>query len=129
MVQPKPKEALESTPAVNKVQPRTTPVPQPIQINQPKSQPVVKSTVSGTNNVVKPPIQQQSQPVIPEEPEKKISMFNLLMHYSKENKALYDQQKAAKRLKMMHKNRHRLIKMLTETQVKSMVITAIKFQM
>lgn len=99
MVQPKPKEALESTPAVNKVQPRTTPVPQPIQINQPKSQPVVKSTVSGTNNVVKPPIQQQSQPVIPEEPEKKISMFNLLMHYSKENKALYDQQKAAKKAK------------------------------
>lgn len=99
VVQPKPKEALESNPAVNKVQPRTTPVPQPIQINQPKSQPVVKSTVSGTNNVVKPPIQQQSQPVISEEPEKKISMFNLLMHYSKENKALYDQQKAAKKAK------------------------------
>lgn len=99
VVQPKPKEALESIPAVNKVQPRTTPVPQPIQINQPKSQPVVKSTVSGTNNVVKPPIQQQSQPVISEEPEKKISMFNLLMHYSKENKALYDQQKAAKKAK------------------------------
>lgn len=88
VVQPKPKEVLQPTPAVNMVQPGTAPVSQPVQINQPKPQPVVK-----------PPIQQQSQPVTLAEPEKKMSMFNLLMHYSKENKALYDQQKAAKKAK------------------------------
>lgn len=99
MVQPKPKEALESIPAVNKVQPRTTPVPQPIQINQPKSQPVVKSTVSGTNNVVKPPIQQQSQPVISEEPEKRLVCLTCLCTTVKKTRPYTISRRQLKRLK------------------------------
>lgn len=42
----------------------------------------------------------QSQPIVPQDcqPEKQITMFRLLMHYSKESKALYSAQKAAKKV-------------------------------
>ena len=51
------------------------------------------------------------------------------MHYSKENKALYDQQKAAKKAKNDAQKQAQANQNVKETQVKSMVITAIKFQM
>ncbi len=46
-----------------------------------------------------PPVQQQVPPAQPQTgtPEKKISMFGLLMHYSAENAALYKAQKEAKK--------------------------------
>lgn len=60
-------------------------IPQPVK----QQQPIPPATVPSAQNVS--PGQQQV------EPEKKISMFGLLMHYSKENKALYNAQKAAKK--------------------------------
>lgn len=83
-------------PQVQQVQP---PVQQPVQQKPPVQQPVQQKPV------VQPPVNQpkvqtppvQTQPVQQGTPEKKISMFGLLMHYSKENAELYKQQKAAKK--------------------------------
>lgn len=93
-------------PVVQKVQVQQTQTPvqqpvqqQPVQQKAPVQQPVQQKPV------VQPPVNQpkvqtppvQTQPVQQGAPEKKISMFGLLMHYSKENAELYKQQKAAKK--------------------------------
>ena len=76
------------------------PVQQPIQqkpiAQQPIQQKPVVQPLVGQSKVNTPPpkpqpVQQQGTP------EKKISMLDLLMHYSKENAELYKQQKAAKK--------------------------------
>lgn len=73
---------------VTSPQPQSTPV---------KPQPVVQTTPTVKSSISTPPV--QSEPVMNTEPEKNMSMFYLLQHYSKENKALYKQQKAAKKSK------------------------------
>lgn len=94
-------------PVVQKPQQVQTPVQQPVQtpVQQPVQQkPVVQQPVQ-QKPVVQPPVNQpkvqtppvQNQPAQQGTPEKKISMFGLLMHYSKENAELYKQQKAAKK--------------------------------
>lgn len=62
-----------------------------------KPQPVIETAPTVKSSIPTPPV--QSEPVMHTEPEKKMSMFGLLMHYSKENKALYEKQKAAKKAK------------------------------
>lgn len=94
------------------VQPKT--VQQPI---QPSVQPLSQTSAPQTIHNVQPAVQKTTPPIqqpqsanfsVPPaqapasgqqigKPEKQISMFGLLMHYSKENKALYDAQKAAKK--------------------------------
>lgn len=72
------------------------PIQQPVAQTPPQrlvqSQPQQPKTT-----VVQPPV--QTPPVAPttEKPEKQMSFFSLMMHYSKENKAIYDAQKAAKK--------------------------------
>ena len=73
-------------------------VPQQPVVQQPPQKPVQTppQQPSKTNAVV-PPVQTPLPSQSAGKPEKQISMFGLLMHYSKENKALYDAQKAAKK--------------------------------
>ena len=103
--------ANNAQPVVNKPQPVVTPPAKPAQevketvqpvVPQPKAepakpvQPVVAKPVQ-TPPVQTPPVQPvQAPPAQQETSEKKISMFGLLMHYSKENAALYKAQKEAK---------------------------------
>ena len=102
--------ANNAQPVVNKPQPVVTPPAKPAQevketvqpvAPQPKVepakpvQPVVAKPVQ-TPPVQTPPVQPvQAPPAQQETSEKKISMFDLLMHYSKENAALYKAQKEA----------------------------------
>lgn len=106
------KEQSSSTTAT----PTATPVVQkPVSMPQaqPKVQPTtvaqqptaVKTMVTPTPTVQQKPVvqtppanvQMPIQTTPPVAPEKKISMFGLLMHYSKENAELYKKQKAAKK--------------------------------
>ena len=77
------------------------------QQNRSVSQPVQSAPVQPTQ-VQTPPVPEAKPKKIPSStpampavqtsvPEKKISLFELMMHYNKENKALYDAQKAAKK--------------------------------
>lgn len=91
----KPQQVTQSPPTVTP-QPKVTPTVTPTQPVQPKPQPVAQP-VAPTNSTVTAPQKPQSIQSASAEPEKKMSMFGLLMHYSKENKALYEQQKAAKK--------------------------------
>lgn len=89
--------------------------PKPVVSSQPKieSQPIAENKPSGTvqkkletsqpapvtppqSQIVQPAVQ-QSVKSVPHTEEKKMSMFGLLMHYSKENAELYKAQKAAKK--------------------------------
>lgn len=109
-------------PVVQKAQVQQTPSPvqQQVPVQQPSAQPPVQQM---PQQPVQPPVQPtpaqrieqqppvqvpvnqtrvQTPPVQPSHvqqgtPEKKISMFGLLMHYSKENAELYKQQKEAKK--------------------------------
>lgn len=80
------------------VQQLKVPVQQSVQQSHPVQQLNQQQSVAqlpvNQPKVQTPPAQQQVQQ---EKPEKKISMFGLMMHYSKENAALYKQQKAAKK--------------------------------
>lgn len=91
----KTQQVIQSPPAVTP-QPKVTPTATPVQPTPPKPQTVVQPIAPVKNPVTIP---QKVQPVqtTSAEPEKKMSMFGLLMHYSKENKALYEQQKATKK--------------------------------
>lgn len=92
-------------PVVQKAQVQQTHIP----IQQPVQQPVQQKTPVQQSvqqkQVIQPPVNQQKVQTPPAQqptqqqgkPEKKISMFDLMMHYSKENAALYKQQKAAKK--------------------------------
>ena len=72
------------------------PVTNTVQPTQPKPQSKPQPAVPTKNTITGPPVAQVTQNANTK-PEKKISMFSLLMHYSKENKALYEQQKAARK--------------------------------
>ena len=72
------------------------PVTNTVQPTQPKLQSKPQPAVPTKNTVTGPPVAQVTQNANTK-PEKKITMFSLLMHYSKENKALYEQQKAARK--------------------------------
>lgn len=77
------------------VQQTQAPVQQPVQQQPVQQKPVVQPPVNQPK-VQTPPV--QTQPVQHDgTPEKKVSMFGLLMHYSKENAELYKQQKASKK--------------------------------
>ena len=114
--QPAPQPVVQSAPQpVVQPAPQTAVQPAP----QPAVQPASKSAVSHSPkharpepapvtqmppqvNVPQPPSKkkgfvQPEQPAQSVQPEKKISMFGLLMHYNKENKELYRSQKAAKK--------------------------------
>ncbi len=91
----KPQQVTQSPPATAQ-QPKVTPTATPAQPTQPKPQTVVQPIAPVKNPVTIPQKVQPTQ-AASTEPEKKVSMFGLLMHYSKENKALYEQQKAAKK--------------------------------
>lgn len=91
----KTQQVTQSPPATAQ-QPKVTPTVTPVQSAQPKPQTVVQPIASAKNPVTIPQKVQPTQ-TASAEPEKKMSMFGLLMHYSKENKALYEQQKAAKK--------------------------------
>lgn len=69
-----------------------TQVDQPVQQVTPQKKQQPQSFQVPTNT---PQSTEVSQ--VPTKPEKQISMFGLLMHYSKENKELYNAQKAAKK--------------------------------
>lgn len=86
-VQPPAQQPVQS-PVQQHVQQKPV-VLQPVQ-QKPVDQPFVNQPKYQTPPVQKQPAQQGT-------PEKKISMFGLLMHYSKENAVLYKQQKAAKK--------------------------------
>ena len=78
--------------------PKATPIVPPTQSKQPGSETVaVPQPIIPTKNAVTVLPNEQSEQTIGAEPEKKISIFGLLMHYSKENKTLYEQQKATKK--------------------------------
>lgn len=84
---------------INPVQPQTIPA-QPTQYQYPQAPPQTqgkeKTKKSKTKNHVEVP--QQVQPAAPMNPdEKQISIFGLMMHYSKENAEKYKAQKAAKK--------------------------------
>ena len=72
--------------------------PEPIQ-PEPASIPKNEKRNVKNESISVPPANMPSAEVTqqPEASGKKITMFGLLMHYSKENKALYDSQKAAKK--------------------------------
>lgn len=91
----KTQQVTQSPPATAQ-QPKVTPTVTPVQPAQPKPQTVVQPIAPVKNPVTIPQKVQPAQ-TTSAEPEKKMSMFGLLMHYSKENKALYEQQKAAKK--------------------------------
>lgn len=95
--QPQP-QPIQQRPQPQQAAPQPQPQPQPIQ-QRPAPQPVqskpVEQPSASQPKVATPPA--QAQPVQQGEPEKKISMFGLLMHYNKENAALYKQQKAAQK--------------------------------
>ena len=87
-----PRQSQQSAAAPAKQEPvrqsgtgQTSPVPGPMAI-PPAAQPAPSAAQKG----------QQAQKT-EEKPEKQMSMFNLLMHYSAENKKLYQQQKAEKK--------------------------------
>lgn len=96
-----PQPTVQQTPA--KEMPKTMPAQQPAV----KQAQMVPSTPAQPNRVqpqqpVQPQMQvppkQQPQPQVAQAPgEKKMTMFNLLMHYNKENAALYKAQKEAKK--------------------------------
>ena len=70
---------------------------EPTQVDKPV---VAPTPAPGTKPPIQPKVSTAGAPVVQSGNagnEKKISMFGLLMHYSKENKALYEQQKAAKK--------------------------------
>jgi len=70
------------------------PVQQPVVAKQPE----VKPPVAEKPPVMVPPVQNpQSAPAQQTKPEKKMSMLNLMMHYSKENAEIYKAQKAAQK--------------------------------
>ena len=71
----------------------------PVQTQQKPTQTVTQAPVVNQPKVQTPPPQQQVPAVQPQTgtPEKKISIFGLLMHYSAENAALYKAQKEAKK--------------------------------
>lgn len=107
--------ASNSQPVVNKPQPVVTPPAKPVrEVKQPVQtvvQPVKEEPTKPVQPVqpvaTKPATVQispaapvkpvQAPPVQSATPEKKISMFGLLMHYSKENVALYKAQKEAEK--------------------------------
>lgn len=91
----KTQQVIQSPPAVTP-QPKVTQMATPVQPTPPKPQTVVQPIAPVKNPVAIPQKVQPAQ-TTSAEPEKKMSMFGLLMHYSKENKALYEQQKAAKK--------------------------------
>lgn len=112
------KELLNSIENIQVAQPTVKPQPTVQQApakEMPKTMPVQQSTVKQTQMVPptptqpQPPVQpvqpqmqmpprQQPQPQMAQAPgEKKMTMFNLLMHYNKENAALYKAQKAARK--------------------------------
>lgn len=103
---------------IEKNQPTQTVIKQNVTVTNPQppvqtQQSVVQKPVQNVpKQTIPQPVKQQQQTIPPApvpsaqkmspgqqqgEPEKKITMFGLLMHYSKENKALYNAQKAAKK--------------------------------
>lgn len=70
--------------------PAVPPVQKTAPVHVPPAQPIITPAVPPA--VPQPP-QQQTQ----ESPKEEMSLLHLLTHYSKENKALYDQQKAAQK--------------------------------
>lgn len=104
-----------SQPVINKPQPVVTPPAKPAQEVKPQVQQPVQPVKEEPAKPVQPvqpvatkpatvqtppaaPVKPvQTPPVAPATPEKKISMFGLLMHYSKENAALYKAQKEAEK--------------------------------
>lgn len=107
--------ASNSQPVVNKPQPVVTPPAKPAQEVKPQVQQPVQPVKQEPAKPVQPvqpvatkPATVQTPPATPAKPvqappaqtaapEKKISMFGLLMHYSKENAALYKAQKEAEK--------------------------------
>ncbi len=71
------------------------PVPQKVPAQQPIQQKPIAQPPVNQPKVQAPPAQQH--PARQKAPEKKITMMDLLMHYSRENAELYKQQKAAKK--------------------------------
>ncbi len=71
-------------------------VQQPIAQNPPQ-RPVQPQPQQPKTTVVQPQFQAPPAAQPTSKPEKQISFFSLMMHYSKENKELYDAQKAAKK--------------------------------
>ena len=104
-VQPKPSVVqVQPQPQPQQVQPQPqpTPVQQTVVPQFPEQKPVQQVFIPSPQQkpVEQPPVnQQQAQPVEVQQdvPEKKMTMMGLLMHYNKENAALYKQQKAAKK--------------------------------
>ncbi len=92
------KQPVTQAPVQNTATQGTTTQSAPIQTQQKPAQAVTQTPVSQPK-VQTPPVQQQVPPAQPQTgtPEKKISMFGLLMHYSAENAALYKAQKEAKK--------------------------------
>lgn len=84
-----PVQSIQRQESVTSVQQQL--VQQPIQ--QPAQQPTQRKSVVASPAAEQAPVAPQQIEI----PEKKISMFGLLMHYSKENKELYNAQKAAKK--------------------------------
>lgn len=105
---------------VQKAQPVVTqPVAQPVAQNKPpvqqkatppvQTQPATQTTPVQQPVVAKPPVVEKPPVTVPpaqntasapsqdKKPEKKMSMFNLMMHYSKENVEIYKAQKAAQK--------------------------------
>lgn len=70
--------------------PAVPPVQKTVPVHVPPAQPIITPAVPPA--VPQPP-QQQTQ----ESPKEEMSLLHLLTHYSKENKALYDQQKATQK--------------------------------
>lgn len=105
--QPFVQQSVPTVSAPSKEAPSQSPVPPPVvpsKVLPPKPpapiqppQPAVP--MPGGNSFAVPPAQQQSQPQIAArgKPEKEMTLFRLLMSYSKDNKKLYEQQKAAKK--------------------------------
>lgn len=93
VTQPKVTVQAESQQKVKTEVQKTVGAPQPIIKSEPIQVPPMhneKDTVTGSSNIVQ-------QNVVNSEPEKKISMLDLLMHYNKENAAAYKAQKAAQK--------------------------------
>lgn len=91
----KPQETVKASQTVIS-QPKAAPIAPPIQPIQPKPQVVVQPIVLPKSPAA---VTQKSQPMqtVSAEPEKKMSVFYLMQHYNKENKAIYDRQKSAKK--------------------------------
>lgn len=90
---PQPQQAAPQ-PQVQQAAPQPQSHPQPTP-QKPPVQPPVQPKAASQPSIAIPSA--QAQPAQQAAPEKKISMFGLLMHYNKENAELYKQQKAAKK--------------------------------